>query len=61
MRYETPAQRFRREAEQCQINAEEAENPRDQEAWRRLADDWTKLALAAQLNPLLERGRTDPD
>lgn len=61
MRYETPAQKFRREAEQCLINAEEAQSPHDQLAWRRLANDWAKLARAAQLNPLLERVRVDPD
>jgi hypothetical protein len=62
MKRETPAQRYRRAAEECQLNAEKAERSADREAWLRLAADWTKLAQAAELNPLLGRpGRNSED
>ena len=49
MKSETPAQRYRREAEECQLNAKKAKKPVDQEAWQRLAADWMKLARGAEL------------
>jgi hypothetical protein len=36
--------KFRREAEECRQNTEQATNPIDREAWLRLAEDWMKLA-----------------
>lgn len=49
MKSETPAQRYRREAEECQLKAKKAKKPVDQEAWQRLAADWMKLARGAEL------------
>jgi hypothetical protein len=51
MKSETPAQRYRREAEECQRNAKRAMRATDREAWLRLAADWAKLAQSAELNP----------
>jgi hypothetical protein len=52
MKSETPAQRYRREAEECQLNAQRAMRTADREAWLKLAADWMKLAKSAQLNPM---------
>ena len=41
--------KFRREAEECRRNAEQAMNPIDRGAWLRLADDWMKLARSDDL------------
>jgi hypothetical protein len=41
--------KFRREAEECWQNAEQAKNPIDRDAWLRIADDWMKLALGEDL------------
>jgi len=49
MKSETPAQRYRREAEECQLKAKKAKKAVDQEAWQRLAADWMKLARGAEL------------
>jgi hypothetical protein len=54
MKSETPAQRYRREAEECQLNAQRAMRSADQEAWLKLAADWMKLAESAELNPMLD-------
>jgi hypothetical protein len=54
MMSETAEQRYRREAEECRQNAEQAKNPVDQEAWLRLADDWMKLARSAELNRAMQ-------
>ena len=35
---------FRKQADECHQRADEARNPIDQEAWRRLAEDFIKLA-----------------
>ena len=61
MKRETPAQKYRRAAEECRLNAENAERSADREAWLRLAADWAKLAQSAELNPLLEARRRNPD
>ena len=61
MKSNTPAQKFRLESEECQLNAEKSENPADREAWLQLANHWARLAQAAQLRPLLERMRIDPE
>jgi hypothetical protein len=53
MKLETPAQRYRREAAECELNAQHAMNGIDREAWQRLAEDWTKLAHGAAANPRL--------
>jgi hypothetical protein len=50
MKSENPECRYRREAAECERNAEEATRAADQLAWRQLAEDWTKLALAAEVN-----------
>jgi hypothetical protein len=47
---EIPAERYRREAVACRLKAEETANSVDKEAWRKLADDWDKLARGADLN-----------
>ena len=57
MKPETPAQRFRREASECKLNAQSAMRAADREAWLKLASDWMKLAESADLNPFLERQR----
>ena len=51
MKSETPAQRYRRQAEECELNAEKTTNGADREAWSRLAEDWKKLALGSELLP----------
>ena len=48
MKSQTAAQRYRREAEECELKAKRAEKWVDQEAWLRLAIDWKKLARAAE-------------
>jgi hypothetical protein len=48
MKSQTAAQRYRREAEECELKAKRAVNWVDQEAWLRLAIDWKKLARAAE-------------
>jgi hypothetical protein len=48
MKSQTVAQRYRREAEECELKAKRAEKWVDQEAWLRLAIDWKKLARAAE-------------
>jgi hypothetical protein len=47
---ETPAEKYRREAEACCLKGEEATNSVDKQAWQQLAADWTKLARCADLN-----------
>jgi hypothetical protein len=51
MKSETPLHRYRREAAECELNAEKATNRADQE--QRLTEDWTKLARGAAVNPRL--------
>jgi hypothetical protein len=46
------ATRFRRQAEECRQQAENAINPLDKESWLRVAAEWIKLAQAVD-----ERGR----
>ncbi len=53
MKPETPQDRYRREAEECELNATKARNTVDRLAWKRLAEDWTKLARGAEVNPRL--------
>ena len=48
MKSQTAAQRYRREAEECELKAKRAEKWVDQEAWLRLALDWKKLAHIAE-------------
>jgi hypothetical protein len=60
MKRETPAQKYRRATEECQLNAEKAARSVDREAWLRLAADWAKLAQSAELNRLLEARRRNP-
>jgi hypothetical protein len=38
------ADMFRRQAEECRLQAEKAVSPLDKEAWLRVAGDWIKLA-----------------
>jgi hypothetical protein len=54
MKSETPAQRYRREAEECQLNAQRAIRSVDRDAWLKLDADWTKLAESVELNPMLD-------
>jgi hypothetical protein len=53
MKPETVAHRYHREAVQCELNAEKATNAADRLAWQSLAEDWTKLAQGAEINPRL--------
>ena len=41
--------KFRREAEECRRNAEQAMKPMDRDAWLGVADDWMKLARGEDL------------
>jgi hypothetical protein len=41
-------ERFRRLAEECQLQAEQATSPMDKAAWWRLAKDWMRLANNAE-------------
>ena len=47
---ETPAAKYRREAEACRLKANEATNSVDRQAWQQLATDWTKLARSTELS-----------
>jgi hypothetical protein len=47
---ETPAEKYRREAEACRLKAGEATNSVAKQAWLQLAADWTKLARSTDLN-----------
>jgi hypothetical protein len=42
------AARYRKHAEEARGHAARALSPLDQEAWLRVAEDWRKLALAAE-------------
>jgi hypothetical protein len=44
---ETDSARFRKQAEECREQAAKALSPLDKEAWLRVAEEWLKLALAA--------------
>ena len=57
---ETPAEKYRREAEACRLKAKEATNSVDKQAWQRLAADWTKLAQSSDLNQEWQTLRTPP-
>ena len=54
MKPENDAHRYYREAAECELNAEKATNRVDRKAWKCLADDWMKLARAAEVNPFIE-------
>ena len=51
MKSETPLHRYRREAAECELNAEKSTNAVDRLAWQRLAEDWMQLARAGEVNP----------
>ena len=53
MKAETVAHRYRREAAECELNAEKATNAADRQAWQLLAEDWMSLARGAEINPRL--------
>jgi hypothetical protein len=57
---ETPAQRYRRQAEECRLQAKKAMRTVDREAWLRLAADWTRLARSTDLNEEWQMLRTPP-
>ena len=57
MESESPAKRYRREAEDCRRNAGKAMRADDRDAWLWLATDWAKLAQTAELNPRSDRPR----
>jgi hypothetical protein len=40
--------RFQRQADECRELAERARNPRDKQAWLRLAGDWIRLAQTTE-------------
>jgi hypothetical protein len=60
MQSETHAHRYYRQAAECELNASKATNVVDQLAWQSLAEDWTKLALGAAVNPRLDAGVEKP-
>jgi hypothetical protein len=45
------AARYRKQAEECRQQAEQAKSPLDKEAWLRVAGEWIKLALNAETRP----------
>jgi hypothetical protein len=45
---ETAAERYRKEAAECELNAEKTTSAEDREAWQRLAGDWMRLALESE-------------
>jgi hypothetical protein len=51
---ETHADRYCRQAAECELKAEKATNDTDRLAWQRLAEDWTNLARGAVATPSLE-------
>jgi hypothetical protein len=53
MKSETPLHRYRREAAECELNAEKSTNAVDRLAWECLAEDWMKLVRGAEVNPRL--------
>jgi hypothetical protein len=46
------ADRFRRIAEECRVQAAKATSPLDREAWLRLAEDWIKFAATIEARHL---------
>jgi hypothetical protein len=44
---DSDADRFRKQAEECRLQAEKAVSPLDKEAWLRVAAEWIKLAQSA--------------
>jgi hypothetical protein len=40
--------RFREQAEYCRLQARKASDPRDKEAWLRVAGDWIEMAEDAE-------------
>jgi hypothetical protein len=56
---ETHADRYCRQAAECELMAEKATNDADRLAWQRLAEDWTNLARGAVANPSLEAEKSE--
>jgi len=48
MKTETHLHRYRHEAAECELMAEKATTQTDRLAWQSLAEDWRKLAQAAE-------------
>jgi hypothetical protein len=42
------AARFQQQAQECRQQAERARTPLDKQTWLRLAEEWSKLAQAAE-------------
>jgi hypothetical protein len=59
MKPDNPAQRYRRQASECELNAKTAANGVDREAWEKLAHDWAKLAKGADVNPRMNAEPVD--
>jgi hypothetical protein len=53
--------KFRKQADECHEQANEAGNPIDQEAWLRLAEDFIKLAEELEQVRLLRASRPGVD
>jgi hypothetical protein len=53
MKSQTLVRRYRRQASECELNAEKSTNAADRLAWQHLAEDWTSLARGAEINPCL--------
>jgi hypothetical protein len=51
---EPTAHQYHRKARECEMNAEKTTNAADRHAWQGLAEDWLKLARAAEVNPLMD-------
>jgi hypothetical protein len=48
---ENDQERYRRRADECLQQAENARNPMDKEAWLKMAAEWTQLAQDAERPP----------
>ena len=45
---EDDAAKFRKQADECGVQAAKAFSPLDKEAWLRVAEEWIKLAMSAE-------------
>lgn len=52
-----PAARFREQAEYCRQQAQKAHDPRDKEAWLKVASDWLQMSADAERR----RGQREAD
>jgi len=48
MKSDSDPSRFREQAEYCRMQARKASDPKDKEAWLKIAGDWVQMAEDAQ-------------